>query len=155
MYQQTNSSTESNSFEFLFEQPKPSFNFSVGLLVFYSGNDVIDDVQVKEFLERMVGEITIPDRYELDTVVGQDLVRSSVFTESGFRTEMAFSVVGESNIPKQVINRDESSMKATIYFFDPLNLNSFQSSRQSSIECFRSNRTHFLWPFFLGFSITN
>ena len=68
-------------FEFLFEQTEPSFNFSVGLRVFHPGDDVIDVIQVEEVLERMVGEIAIPGRDELGTVVGQDLARGPVFTE--------------------------------------------------------------------------
>lgn len=69
-------------FEFLFEQSEPAFNFSVGLRVFHPGNDVIDIVYIEEFLERMVGQIPIPGRDELSTVVHQDLARGSVFTES-------------------------------------------------------------------------
>jgi hypothetical protein len=67
-------------FEFLFEQPEPSFNFPVGLWGFHPVNDMIDVAQVEELLERMVG-IAIPYRCELGIVVGQDLARGSVFTE--------------------------------------------------------------------------
>ena len=40
-------------------------------------------------------------------------------------------------------------MKATIHFFDPLNSNCFQLPCQRNLECFRLNRTHFLWHFLL------
>jgi len=67
--------------EVLFEQPEPSFNFSVGLRVFHPGHDVIDVVHDEELLERMVGEIAASFRYKLGIVIGQDLARSTVFTK--------------------------------------------------------------------------
>ena len=41
--------------EFLFEQAKQSFDLSVGLGTFHTGNDVIDVVRVEEILERKTG----------------------------------------------------------------------------------------------------
>jgi hypothetical protein len=49
--------------------------------VFHPGDDLIDIVLIEEFLERMVGQITIPGRNELGTMVDQDLARSPIFME--------------------------------------------------------------------------
>ena len=68
--------------EFLFKQPEPSFDFSVGLRVFYPGNDVVDIVLFEELLERMLRVIAVPSRDELGTMVGEDLPGSSIFSES-------------------------------------------------------------------------
>jgi len=88
-------------FEFLFEQPKPSFNFPISLRMFHPDDDVIDVIFIEEVFERMVGEIAIPDRYELGTVVGQDLTTGDPPDSRNpwFRIVMVLSVVGESYIP--------------------------------------------------------
>lgn len=51
-------------------------------------------VQVEELLERMVGEIAVPGRYKLGTVVGQDLVRLPYSWNPWFKTERVFFVFG-------------------------------------------------------------
>lgn len=76
------------------------FNFPVGLRVFHPGNDVFDIVLIEELLERVLRVFPVPDRYELGTMVGQDLAGGVPYSRNLWvRTAMAFSVVGESNTP--------------------------------------------------------
>jgi hypothetical protein len=115
--------------EFLFEQSEPVFNFSVCLRLFHPCDDVIDFVLVEEILEHMRGEITVPCRNELGIVVGQDIARGSVLTESLVQNGDC-TLCWRIKHPVAGNQPEESSIKDNNPFFRSLESNSFQFDNQ-------------------------
>jgi hypothetical protein len=70
------------SFDSPFNLTVEPFDLPVSLMVFHPCDNMPDTMLIEELLERIMGEIPIPGRDELGSMVGQDLAGSSVFTES-------------------------------------------------------------------------